>query len=255
MKKSKTLRLTALWKVAAAIAGLLAIGYLTLRLAGPSAENLSLAALGEIREVSLPDGSLVVLNAGGSLSWPPEFRGPQREVRLKGEAWFEVESDPSHPFIVKLEGAQVEVLGTRFNVKEDSLRGSVSVLVEEGRVAFSDAGNPGTGRHANRLVLAAGEGALMDHFGIIQAEKIDPNELSWRTGILVFDQHPLRQVADILEDYYGSVIEVDPGIGDELEFTSTIRNEELDAVLEELCLVLDLACEKAEGKILLHIAP
>jgi len=255
MKQNRTIRIARHWKVAAVIVTVLGLGYLTMQLAGPSPETMRIAAVDGIREVTLPDGSLVILNRGSSLNWPEKFRGKERSIILKGEAWFEVESDPSRPFIVELDRADVEVLGTRFNVKEDSLNGRISVQVEEGRVAFSGRqGNvalSGSADQENRMIMKAGEAATMNHHGVIQAEKVDPNELGWRTGILVFEQHTLEQVAAILEACYGTPIDLDPAIEPDLEFTSTIVKEELAAVLEELCLVLGLNYKQEEGRIFL----
>ena len=66
--------------------------------------------------VNLPDGSKVWLNAGSSLKYPTQFSDKQRVVSMQGEAYFEVESDKEHPFIVKTKQLTVEATGTAFNV-------------------------------------------------------------------------------------------------------------------------------------------
>ena len=66
--------------------------------------------------VNLPDGSKVWLNAGSSLKYPTQFNDKQRVVSMQGEAYFEVESDKEHPFIVKTKQLTVEATGTAFNV-------------------------------------------------------------------------------------------------------------------------------------------
>jgi transmembrane sensor len=65
----------------------------------------------------LPDGTTVWLNAGSKLSYDNDFAGPTREVRLEGEAFFDVVKQPEHPFIVHTSGIDIKVLGTAFNVK------------------------------------------------------------------------------------------------------------------------------------------
>jgi transmembrane sensor len=89
----------------------------------------------------LPDGSTVWLNAGSKLYYENDFTGATREVRLEGEAFFDVVKQPDHPFIVHTSGIDIKVLGTAFNVKsypEDKTvettlyRGSVKVFRHEG---------------------------------------------------------------------------------------------------------------------------
>lgn len=65
----------------------------------------------------LPDGTTVWLNAGSKLFYEGDFKGATREVRLEGEAFFDVTKDARHPFIVHTSGIDIKVLGTAFNVK------------------------------------------------------------------------------------------------------------------------------------------
>ncbi len=67
-------------------------------------------------QVSLPDGSMVWLNAASSLSFPVNFTGKQRKVSITGEAYFEIKKNRNKPFIVQAGRQEVEVLGTEFNV-------------------------------------------------------------------------------------------------------------------------------------------
>jgi transmembrane sensor len=65
----------------------------------------------------LPDGSTVWLNVGSKLFYDDNFSGPTREVRLEGEAFFDVVKQLHRPFIVHTSGIDIKVLGTSFNVK------------------------------------------------------------------------------------------------------------------------------------------
>lgn len=64
----------------------------------------------------LGDGTLVCLNSESELRYPVRFDGEERQVFLRGEGYFEVTKDPDHPFVVEVENARIEVLGTTFNV-------------------------------------------------------------------------------------------------------------------------------------------
>ena len=96
---------------------------------------------GEIRRVTLPDSSKVILNAGSVLICPERFGAGGREVYLSGEAVFDVTGDTGRAFVVKTSNLNVKVHGTRFNVSAYSdsrlvsatlCRGSISAMNNEG---------------------------------------------------------------------------------------------------------------------------
>jgi ferric-dicitrate binding protein FerR (iron transport regulator) len=89
---------------------------------------------GQKLTVSLPDGSIVKLNAGSSISYPAEFSGNKREVRFSGEGFFEVAKDSSKPFIIESDGIFTKVLGTSFNLRSYSNEGKINVAVVTGKV-------------------------------------------------------------------------------------------------------------------------
>jgi len=103
-----------------------------------------IAERGSKTRTLLPDGSTVWLNAGSRIRYEPGFNGPLREVTLEGEAFFDVVSQPSRPFIVHAGDLSIKVLGTAFNVKsydEDSavettlIRGLVQIIPPGSRQA------------------------------------------------------------------------------------------------------------------------
>ena len=87
--------------------------------------------------VNLPDGSKVWLNAGSSLKYPTQFSDKQRVVSMQGEAYFEVESDKEHPFIVKTKQLTVEATGTAFNVNAYAPDHVAAVTLVKGKVAVT----------------------------------------------------------------------------------------------------------------------
>ena len=91
-------------------------------------------SFGEKKELTLPDGSLVVLNACSELHYPTQFIGNQRQVQLTGEAYFKITANPEKPFRIQTPEFQVEVLGTEFNVKSYTNDRIQSVEVENGKV-------------------------------------------------------------------------------------------------------------------------
>lgn len=90
-----------------------------------------------ISVITLPDRTKVTLNRYSSLTYPDRFKADRREVQLQGEAYFEVEKDTLHPFIVKADPVEVEVLGTHFNVEAYPGDAEVKTTLLEGSVAVS----------------------------------------------------------------------------------------------------------------------
>ncbi len=186
-------------------------------------------------EVILPDGSLVHLNSHSSLTYPEKFNR-NRYVSLSGEGFFEVTKDPKRPFKVDiLELASVEVLGTSFNVNGSNTKKTVNVQVVEGKVSFSANKKDGSG-----TILVMNEQAELREGEILKNDRPDRNFLSWKTGIIYFEQENISRVLDVLNTYYSREIILNEDVDKDLVFTSTINNQELEDVLEELSLVLDL---------------
>ncbi len=235
------------WWSAAAVILLLGVGFLAQQTWFSSPGMLVAQAFESGQEVLLPDGSTVVLNKEAELAYPEKFHRNNREVQLSGEAYFEVEGDPDHPFVVNIgEKARVEVLGTKFNIRSGGAEESIGVQVVEGRVAFSQ-----TDGNLIHIELGKGEQAILDDGALIKQDVGNPNFLSWKTGILYFDQSPIGEVAQQLEAYYGQDIDLDKSLTDNLTFTSIIDNQDLESVLDEISLVLGLRYTYQNQKVLL----
>lgn len=91
---------------------------------------------GQMRTVTLPDGTVVTINSGSVLIYPELQDGDQRYVYLNGEAYFDVKHDDKQPFVVKIDGYNVEVLGTKFNVSAYSDDTHSTTTLEEGKVSI-----------------------------------------------------------------------------------------------------------------------
>jgi ferric-dicitrate binding protein FerR (iron transport regulator) len=200
-------------------------------------------------ELTLPDRSVVVLNKDASLTYPEKFRGQTRDVGLQGEAFFEVTSDPKRRFTIDVDSrARVEVLGTSFHVSSTPADSSIEVQVVDGRVAFS----AGEGKHFFQITLAKGEQAALTGGRPTKIENPDPNFMSWKTGILSFDETSLEEVILQLSKFYDADIALDPGLSGSLTFTSTIEDQDLESVLDEISLVLGLSYRLKGSEYLLY---
>lgn len=104
-----------------------------------NAEWQTIIAEQEDRSILLPDGSSVYLRENSELSYPEVFASSVREVKIRGEAFFEVTPNSEQPFIVDASGLSVKVLGTSFSVQTSDQGNEISVILVEGKVSLNNA--------------------------------------------------------------------------------------------------------------------
>ena len=181
---------------------------------------------GEIRQLTLPDGSKVFLNANSSLafnqSWEP---GEDRKVMLTGEAFFDIVHTPDDDkFFVETDEALIEVLGTEFNV--NARRDFTRVVLASGQVKISrtDAGPS--------LYLEPGDLVEVDQGGDeFIRRKVDPKQVtSWTKHQFIFKATPLGEIAQTLEDHYGWSIEFEDDSMKSHQFTGSVSTTSVENV-------------------------
>ncbi len=153
---------------------------------------------GEIKVIDLKDGTTITLNENATLSYPETFASNERQVILKGEAFFEVESDPTRPFEVLTEKATVKVLGTVFNVRSIDTENQIKVSVEEGKVQFSST------LIGKGVILTKGEEGTfdLDKNEITETKVNSKNASAWKTKNLTYKNVPLKTVvADLAQQF------------------------------------------------------
>ena len=188
-------------------------------------------------EAKLSDGSIAYLNNNSHINFPEKFGSSLREVYFWGEAYFEVASDKSRPFIIRTGDARIKVLGTAFNVK--SIPGSriVEVNVKEGKVLLFR-----VDEHDNTLgeiTLIKGETGKLDCLNnrVTKYATEDMNYLSWKTGVLKYVNTPLTQVLSDVSKNYHVQLNYNPKELAGLKLTADFENEDIDAVIEVISLV------------------
>jgi len=145
----------------------------------------------------LEDGSLVWLNVASSITYPTAFAGSERRVEITGEAYFEITKNKGKPFIVKKKNddAQVQVLGTHFNVNAYDDEAVLKVTLLEGAVDVSKAGN-----HA---LLKPGQQALISKEASRVLNNVDLEEvMAWKNGRFYFDGADIKTVMRQVEKWY-----------------------------------------------------
>jgi len=155
---------------------------------------------GQVRTVSFEDGSVAYLNTRTQLKWLGDPRD-RRVALLEGEALFDVVHDPDRPFRVMLDGSEIRVLGTRFNVyrKKD---GETTVTVLEGAVDVRGLGEA-SGHPAWQRRLAANQQVVYGPLGLEQDVRETAGETAtkWRQGVIEIHEAPLPQVLAELTRY------------------------------------------------------
>jgi transmembrane sensor len=235
------------WRIAASVALLVGLGYVTLKYSGkgnPAVEQAVMQTQAGITEVELPDGSRVWLNAHSMLTYPSSFSRKERSVSLEGEAYFEVNRERRRTFTVGIGDSRVTVLGTSFNILSPGREKEQVVTVATGKVSFHPQGDPSGG-----VLLAAGERGVCSPYGRSYRKSMneDRNFLAWKTGVLTFRGTALEEVCRVLSAHYGQEISLSDSVDTNRQLTVTWDNKEPEEVLEILTMTLDLSY-RTEGE-------
>lgn len=209
---------------------------------GALAYNTLSTTRGEQTQVRLPDGSLVFLNAASSLRYPTRFTGQaEREVELSGEGYFEVAKDKAHPFIVKSDGQQVEVLGTHFNVVSYPGSGQIRTTLVEGAVRVMP-------EHGKAQILKPNQQMVLTSAGAVVKDVEAEYEVAWKEGFFMFNNESLESIMDKVALWYDvQVVYGDVSLKKETFIGTVNRFDSISQVLEvlEQTKVLDF---KVQGR-------
>lgn len=213
LTQPKVRSLNRIWSAAAAIAVLLVAGWwIFMHEAGSKTLEYSTAD-NQSRSITLPDQSKIVLNENSTLAYT--FDGKNRQVELSGEAFFDVEKDPKHPFVIHSGEVETKVLGTSFNIRAYPDEAKVKVSVKTGRVEVRQV-QKSQPEAAPALVLLPGntgvystEEAVLEKAPDIATEDVD----AWQQGTVVFaGGTTLAEVIPAVEKLYDIKIQADASI-------------------------------------------
>lgn len=176
---------------------------------------------GQHVDVTLPDGTHVCVNALSELRFPGSFSGRQRRVQLRGEAFFDVNHDARHPFVVETYACDVEVLGTKFDVEARPESDEFTTSLVEGRVRVTDRSN------ADNWVELRPDHRVSRTDGRLVVDRIPDHErFLWREGLISFRDVSFRELLDRFENYFGVTIHIRRADVTENRFTGKIRISE-----------------------------
>lgn len=179
----------------------------------------------------LPDGSAIWLTAKSRISYQPaRYADAERTVRLDGEAFFDVDADPLHPFIVHHGNISTKVLGTAFNIEAYGNEEDIRISLVRGKVAVHTTGD--TAMH----YLAPGEQLIYRRgSGKYSVKPVLYSDAStWTNGWMILDDVPLKAALQRLERQYGLQIVVSAGITDNRTITAVFKGGTYQEILHNM---------------------
>lgn len=184
-------------------------------------------------QAQLPDGTKVWLNSDSKLSYPSSFIGEERNIKLEGEAYFDVAKDKQHPFYVDLGKIGIKVTGTTFNVINYRKEKQTEVILTSGKVKLLE-------QKENKRIgvaeMAPGQKAVyQEPSNKIFLQHVDTEKyISWIYGRLIFRDDPMTEVIRRLNRWFNVDIEIaDPEIAQYI-YTATFREETIEQILDLL---------------------
>ena len=227
-----------IWIFSTAAALVLAVGSLWLSLRQPVeiAQEVELSfrtSSGEVAYYVLPDGTKVWLNSNSTLYCPESFKKKTREVRLEGEAFFDVMSDKAHPFVVRTSNCLVKVLGTQFDVDAyPDICSDFHTTLVSGRVEMS----LGKGGHRRSATLVPGQRFSYNaENDLASVSYVDAESLtSWRTGCITFCHTSLKDVLTLIGNNFGIRFIINNASLLNDTYTGTFDHQPLEVILSTL---------------------
>ncbi|WP_104382006.1 FecR family protein [Sphingobacterium sp. HMA12] len=195
--------------------------------------------IGTEYNIILADGSKVWLNAGSTLTFPESFTADNREVKLSGEAYFEVTADKKRPFYVKADQQVIRVFGTHFNVKSYPNEDNRTTLIE-GSVQVTQAGRS--------KMLRPGQAAFSTNNNLVIADVNTEEAIAWKNGFFYFESTPVKQALSAIKRWYNVDI-IYKGTNEKRELTGKIKRNSTAQQLIETLNFLDIKCQLKNNKI------
>lgn len=232
---------------------------------------------GSKSQVTLPDGTIVILNADSKLTYPDNFLGDTREVSLEGEAFFKVAHNKKKPFIIHSKAMDIKVLGTVFNVKAYPQESTSEATLITGSIEVT------LTNHSNeKIMLKPSEKITVSNLVplIKEAEKVKTNivaikpveemplisidqvsedkkenifkEIGWTQNKLMFKNESLESIVNTMERWYGRTIEIKSDRLKDQKFTGNFTEESCMQVIQALQLSYNFSYKKENNSIIIY---
>lgn len=199
--------------------------------------NHRIASKGHRLTFILPDSSTVTLNAGSEVKYSSDF-GEQRNIWLKGEAFFKVTKNINSPFIVQTDDFDVKVVGTEFNVNSTTInqtislaKGKVNVLLKESKDEIN--------------LLPNEELVWNSKTKVVIKRNFDVNKISaWKDNILLLDDEKLVDVLPEINQFYGVNFVIKDSVLANQHIKGAFENQTIDEFITSLEFILEVSVKK-----------
>lgn len=196
--------------------------------------NVVRSAYGNRTEVTLSDGSVVMLDSKSSLIYPEKFIGGTREVNLEGQAYFQVKSDVRNPFVVNTSRLQISATGTTFDISDYSSKPESQVTLVSGKVAVSKILGENVKEHLPDLEPDQSLTYNSTTGDIKLEEGLATDRVAWKDGLLVFRNEPMSKVIEKLSEVFEVNIELRDKSLENYRYRATFQDETLSEILKLL---------------------
>lgn len=203
---------------------------------------------GQTMQLILPDSSKVWLNAGTEISFAKNFTQHKlRKIKLKGEAYFEVKHDGSHPFVVENDQFITTVYGTSFNISAYPKENLATVAVNSGKVGVLKTGL----KSKQPMMLLPNDRLVYNHNlkTFVKSNIAIGDVNSWVKGELVFEQTTVSTVFGVLSRKFNVTIEADQTKYKDCKLTARFQNQSLKEILTTLEQVLNIKTKQIKQTI------
>lgn len=234
------------WRVAASIIAILGIGFFAYRLiSSGKLKTMEVVALQETKADTLPDGSGVFLNKKTELAYEYDTKKKNHVVKLRGEAYFNIQHDDDKSFIIDASGVFIRDIGTSFNVKAYPEENTIEVVVKEGKVMFYTETDSGIYLSAN------GKGIYNKTTKTFTIEQPEENVLAYKTRFFSFSDTDLRTAVAELNNVYDKKIVLSEALY-HCHLTVSFNNEDIDEIATIIAETLGLTLHHGAGEIRLE---
>lgn len=241
------------YRAAAAIMLISVLSYTLLKFTTHSIEKKitvihSVSSSDGTKKVILSDSSIVWLKGNSSIIYPEKFDGEERNVKLIGEALFEVARDPGYPFVIQCGSLTAKVLGTSFNIK--SSESEIEVLVLTGKVALSSRGN------SRGLIVHPNEKAVYNQAQNQMAKvMVKENEKTAKTSgtqySMRFHATRMEEIIRRIEGKFDVRVSLSDARLNNCTITADFTDQSLDRTLSMIAQTLEIEYEISNNQVML----
>lgn len=205
-----------------------------------------------VKHVIMPDGTHIWINGFSSIYYPEDYGLQKREVKLTGEAYFDIAADAAQPFLVNSGCLQTHVLGTTFNIEAYPAEHTIKISLVKGKVAVRDTRHITGKRPMSQIQLQPGQmlsfdpGKALYRLTDIPAKEVQ----AWISGSMVFNNVPLADALHRIEKRYDIHLQFDSADMIGKHITTTVKAADWQKTLQHVLFVHDYSFRQKKDTVL-----